>query len=266
MRVKAKKTSDTEFAIDISLVTNTVKEAKELMREVEAVSARVGLKMNEQKTKYMYLVENIHEPEGITSMGAQKVELVNDFLYLGAKIRNSEDIATRKKKAWIACHSLKAVWKSDLQKDLKIRLFTATFESVLLYGSETWTMTKCLTKIVDSCYTRMLRMALNINQYMMRITNTELYGNLPKVSSKVAQRRLRLGGHAQRHPELTLHSDLLWEPLHGRAGRGRPRQTYIKGTLRADTELQDTRDIANIMEHRERWRDIVHGSQEHYPT
>ena len=103
-------------------------------------------------------------------------------------------------------------------------------------------------------------LALNINQYMMRITNSELYGNLPKVSSKVAQRRLRIAGHAQRHPELTLHSVLLWEPLHGRAGRGRPRQTYID-TLRADTGLQDTRDIANIMEHRERWRDIVHGSR-----
>ena len=76
-RVKAKKISDTEFADDIVLVTNTVKEAKELMREVEAVSASVGLTMNEQKTKY--LVENIHEPEGITSMGGQNVELVNDL-------------------------------------------------------------------------------------------------------------------------------------------------------------------------------------------
>ena len=49
-RVKAKKISDTEFADDIALVTNTVKEAEELMREVEAVSASVGLRMNEQKT------------------------------------------------------------------------------------------------------------------------------------------------------------------------------------------------------------------------
>ena len=118
-------------------------------------------------------------------------------------------------------------------------------------------MTKRLTKIIDGCYTRLLGMALNINQYMMRITNSELYGKLPNVSSKVAQRRMKLAGHAQRHPELTLHS----EPLHGSAGRGRPRQTYID-TLMADTGLQlDTRDIANIMEHRERWRDIVHGSR-----
>ena len=93
--------------------------------------------MNINKNGLMILVENIqNEPEWITSMDGQKVELVNDFLYLGAKIRNSEeDIATRKKKAWTACHSLEAVWKSDLRKDLKICLFTATVESVLLYGS-----------------------------------------------------------------------------------------------------------------------------------
>ena len=77
--------------------------------------------------------------------------------------------------------------------------------------------------------------------------------------------RLRLAGHAQRHTELTLHSVLLWEPVPGRAGHGRPRQTFID-TLRADTGLQDTRDIANMMEHSELWKDIVHGSREHYLT
>ena len=96
-------------------------------------------------------------------MGGQQIELVNDFLYLGGKFRNSEEeIAIRKKNGWTDCHSLKTIWKSDLRKDLKIRLFTATVESVL-NGSETWSMTKRQTKLVDGCCTRMLRMALNIN-------------------------------------------------------------------------------------------------------
>ena len=101
----------------------------------------VGLRLNETKTKY--LVENIQEPEEMACVDGKPIELVDDFLYLGAKIRNTEeDLAERKKKVWAACHCLKSVWKSDLQRDLKIRVFTATVESVLLYGSETWTLTK----------------------------------------------------------------------------------------------------------------------------
>ena len=45
----------------------------------------------------------------------------------------------------------------------KIKTFLATVEAVLLYGSETWTLTKALTKQFDGCYTRMLRMVYNIS-------------------------------------------------------------------------------------------------------
>ena len=88
-----------------------------------------------------------------------------------------------------------------------------------------------------------------------------LYGSLPKVSSKVTQRRLRLAGHAQRHPELTLHPLILWEPAHERSGRGRPRLTYVDN-LRLDTGLTETNEIAVLMEDRECWKTLVHGARE----
>lgn len=34
-----------------------------------------------------------------------------------------------------------------------------------------------------------------------KLTNKELYGNLPPVQSKVGFRRLKLAGHSVRHPE-----------------------------------------------------------------
>ena len=43
------------------------------------------------------------------------------------------------------------------------RLFQATLESILLYGSETWKITKSMSERIDGYYTRMLRMALTIN-------------------------------------------------------------------------------------------------------
>ena len=64
---------------------------------------------------------------------------------------------------WASCHKMKKIWKSSMCRELKIQLFIATVESILLYGLETWTITKTPLKKIDGCYTRMLRMALDID-------------------------------------------------------------------------------------------------------
>ena len=46
---------------------------------------------------------------------------------------------------------------------MELSFFYATVESVLLYGSECWTLKPTLEKSLDGCYTRMLRAVLNIN-------------------------------------------------------------------------------------------------------
>ena len=69
----------------------------------------------------------------------------------------------RKAQPWSACHKLKKIWSSNLSKKFKIRLFITTVESILLYGSETWTINKSFEKKLDGCYTKMFRMALNVN-------------------------------------------------------------------------------------------------------
>ena len=150
---------------------------------------------------------------------------------------------------------MKKIWKSNLRRDLKIRLFQATVESILLYGTETWTMTKSLVKKIDGCCTRMLRMALNID-WRLHITNRAVYGRLPRVSSKIQQRRMKLAGHVQRHDDLTAHKLLLWEPSHGYRGRGRPALTFVD-TIRSDTELNNTDEIGRLMDNRMLWRSSI---------
>ena len=105
--------------------------------------------------------------------------------YLGAWIDDSpKDVKTRKAQAWVACNKLNKIWKSTLKKSIKIRIFTATVESVFLYGSETWTVNKTTKKIINGAYTRMLRTAMNIS-WRDHVTNKELYGSLPPLSIKV---------------------------------------------------------------------------------
>ena len=133
---------------------------------------------------------------------------------------------------------MKAIWKSNLRRDLKIRLFETTVESILLYGTETRTITESLKKRIDGCYGKMLRMALNVDWREHR-TNKEVFGSLPRVSSKIQARRMRLAGDIQRHDVLAGHQLLLWEPSHGTRGRGRPLLIFVDN-LRSDTGLKNT--------------------------
>ena len=157
---------------------------------------------------------------GITAASGEELERVDDFVYLGSRIMRTErDFEVRKGKAWGACHQLKTIWKSGMRKDMKIRLFRATVESVLLYGSETWTMSQSLVKRVNGCYSRMLRMALNIN-WQQKMSNTDVFGTIPMPSVMIANRRMRLAGHIARHDDLLANDLLFWEPQHGHRGRG----------------------------------------------
>ena len=91
---------------------------------------------------------------------------------------------------------MNSVWNSNLPRQIKLSFFYATVESVLLYGSECWTLKATLQKSLDGCYTRMLRAVLNISKNE-HVSNNTLYEGIPRVSDKVAARRMRLAGHCQ---------------------------------------------------------------------
>ena len=100
-------------------------------------------------------------------------------------------------------------------------------------------------------YTRLLRSALNIS-WKERITNEQLYGNLPKVSEKIKKRRLQFVGHCLGSSGQVVWDLVLWKPVHGKSGAGRPIMTYVD-LLCQDTE-QTPAKIKICMENRRVWR------------
>ncbi len=85
---------------------------------------------------------NIEESVDIYTQDGSILVIVEDFTYLGSLTESTEaDIKARKSSAWKACNKLKKVLKSSLNRAFKIRLFQAVVESVLLYGSEAWSLT-----------------------------------------------------------------------------------------------------------------------------
>ena len=116
-----------------------------MLERVETSAASVGLIANAKKTKVMMF----NQPTGvqIKTKDDTVLEEIKDFTYLGSLVSSTmEDIRRRIALAWRACNKLNKIWKSPLSRNIKIRLFTSTVESVLLYGCESWTLTCILHK------------------------------------------------------------------------------------------------------------------------
>ena len=126
----AKHITDTEYADDLCLISETLEQAQDLLKWVEEAAAEVGLSVNEKKTEYMCFNQTGSK---LTSTSNKELNEINDFLYLGSWINTTErDLSTRIGKAWNASMKLDKIWKSDLSRKLKIQFFKATVESVLL--------------------------------------------------------------------------------------------------------------------------------------
>ena len=109
----------------------------------------------------MKLRPSLCQAEGdLLTLNGSKLDPVKDFLYLGSWVDSSQrDISTRIAKAWSALSKINTIWKSPMNNNLKIQLF----ETVLLYGSNTWTLRKSLARTLDETYTRLLRATLNVS-------------------------------------------------------------------------------------------------------
>ena len=77
---------------------------------------------------------------------------------------SDKDVLVLKTLAWLACHKLWRVLKSNLSREIKKRLFLANVKCVQLYGSTAWSIDKMLRKKLNACYTRILR---NIHEHLV---------------------------------------------------------------------------------------------------
>ena len=229
-------------------------QAQVLLTRLETSSAKVVLHLNVTRTKI--IAYNQLEEINIKCKDGTTIDITDDFKYLGSYVDSTaKEIKVRKAQAWTACYQLRKIWKSNISRSLKLNLFTAAVESVLLYGCEAWTLNKTIEKQLDGTYTRMLRMLLNIH-WNQHTTNEELYGGMTKLSNKIRERRLRFVGHRVRHNGEVVPKLVLWDPQHGDSKRGRPTTTYLD-TLRDDTGIKSCSDIKAVMVDRNLWRGFV---------
>ena len=125
---------DLSYSYDIALVSHDVCQAQKLLTCVEEEAEKlvyINAYINAKKTEIM--AYNQIKPVILHTKCKTVIKVVDNFKHLGAWMAISlKDFEVRKAIAWKACHKLKQIWKSTMNRKLKIRIFRATIETILL--------------------------------------------------------------------------------------------------------------------------------------
>ncbi|XP_070159794.1 uncharacterized protein [Polyergus mexicanus] len=160
-----------------------------------------GLKINNEKTKYMIVSKNAVNDRGV-SVGGEPLQRVKKITYLGSVVNDkwdhSVEIKCRIEKVTAVFFRMKRVLCGhDLNLQLKVRLLRCYVFSVLLYGVESWTLTEATMKRMKAfemwTYRRMLRIS-----WMDRVTNDTVLDRMRKegeIERAIKTRKLSYFGH-----------------------------------------------------------------------
>ena len=188
---------------------------------------------------------------GIETFYKIRLKQVQDYKYLGSFISSSlKNFNTRKGMAWSACNDMHRIWSSHLSEDLKIKFFRMTVEKILLYGSETWTLSRKIEQRLDGTYTCLLMRAKNLS-WKAHPTKKQIYGKLLPPSTLLRARRAQFAGHCLRADKEVISSLLLWSPRN----RGRGKLSY-PDVISRDTNIEKP-DLERAMKDRVFWRERV---------
>ena len=157
------KLEDLDFADDIALISSNRQQIQTKTDRVNHIAGSTGLKINTSKTQVMRINPTSNAP---VTLNGKDLEEVDSFIYLGATVSKSggaaDDMKRRLGLARIAFNKLSKIWKdSHIGRKTKLKIFRSNVVSVLLYGSETWKVTKGDDKRLDvflhSCLRRIFK-------------------------------------------------------------------------------------------------------------
>ncbi|KAI4883820.1 hypothetical protein NFI96_002543 [Prochilodus magdalenae] len=192
---------DLDFADDIALLSSTMKHLQSKTTKLEDNAAKVGLKLNGQKCKIMKV--NSKSDDKLKA-GGQEVEEVESFAYLGANVtKDGGGTADVKKRIALASAQMKRlsnIWQDrNISRKTKAFLFKSLVLSILLYGCETWKLTKGEEGKLDIFQTKCLRRILRI-RWQQHISNRKVLemAGAEKISEEVRRRRWNWIGHVLR--------------------------------------------------------------------
>lgn len=253
------------YADDIDLMGRSERDVAEAFRQLVDEAAAVGLRVNFSKTKYMTM-DNKPDNRGTVEMAGEDVEIVQSFSYLGVNVNSSNDMSEELRNR-VMCgsrgqYALGRILRSkNLGRALKIKVYQTILRPVVLYGSETWTLTQADEQMLSVWERKVLRTIFGPvrdgeewrSRYNHELYN--LYGN-PGIVAVAKSNRIRWAGHLERMDGSRHTKNIAEAATYGSRRRGRPRATWKDG-LEADLTRLGRQNWRSDARDREKWRRVA---------
>ena len=184
--------------------------------------------------------------------------------YVGSLLGTKEDINRRIGITNSSYNTLEPIFKSKkVSQSIKLRIFGALLESIFLYNSEVWGLTKTLEDKIDTFHRRLLHKILNIKWTNNNwISNNQLYDitHQTQWSKKIAHRRIRFFGHIARLDNHSPAKIALREATRPtKKPQGRPSTTLL-GVLKKQLRglgIRDFSEAIDLAQDRDNWRKLI---------
>ncbi|CAG9839544.1 unnamed protein product [Diabrotica balteata] len=233
------------YADDGDIITRTRARTAEILTELVAAAERMGLHINQNKTKFMATNTNTRAGNVDTNLiiNDQTFEAVNEFVYLGTSVNPNNNTSEEIKRRIIIANRCyyglsKYLANKRLSQKTRIRLYRTLIVPVLTYGSEAWTLTKTDESAISIFERKVLRKifgAVCENGIWRRRYNFELQ-NIYKhtfggkdITTIIKRNRLQWAGHVARAPESNMIKKILTAQTVGMRRRGRPKLRWMDG-------------------------------------
>ncbi len=133
-----------DFANDQALLSHSHDQMQAKTTKLATTSFGIGFRINKKKTSLMKI--NIPTNNPVT-VGGKPIQEVESLFYLGSiidkQVGTDSNVTARVGKAGAAFIILKNIRTSEETAiTTKVQIFNSDVKTVLLYGSETWRMTK----------------------------------------------------------------------------------------------------------------------------
>lgn len=221
--------SHLRFADDIVIISSSMQELSEMIKQLNEASKRIGLKMNIAKTKIISNTEETIHVDGT------KLENVKEYVYLGHAIKigkenQTAEIKRRIRLAWAGFGKMNYIFKNkSIPINLKRRAFDTCILPVATYGLETMAMTKKTANQIRVMQRAMERVMLGIGlRDRKRNEDIRQKTRVTDVIERIAELKWQWVGHVARKDGTHWTYRLVhWRPRRSRRSAGRPQKRWL---------------------------------------